>query len=111
MNVSRVSVSGGERPTAPARPCEETENDDSKDAVKAIEWTSIAKQRHGDRSGQESDAHHDEGPFSRAKMTNSQVAADATFTHSPSPNFEAEAGGRDRQSEGQDHPGGMSERK
>ena len=109
MNVSRISVASGERPAAPASPCEETENDDSEDAVKAIEWTSIAKQGHRDGSGQESDAHHHESPFSRAEMTTSQVATDLAFAHSPSTNFEAEPGRHHRHSEGRDHPGGMSE--
>lgn len=111
MNVSRIPVAPGERPAAPTSPCEETENDDSEDAMKAIEWTSIAKKRHRDRSGQESDTHHDESPFPRMEMTTSQAAADRAFAHSPSTNFEPEPGRHHRHSEGQDHPGGMNERK
>jgi hypothetical protein len=110
MDIARITIAIGERPTAPTRPGKEAENDEPQNAVKALEGIPIAKQRHRGGSGQKSDSNHQERSPAGAKVTGAQFATDGSSVHASSANLEPETGGGQRRRERHDHPDRMNER-
>ncbi len=110
MDIARIAIAIGERPTAPPRPGKEAQNDEPQNAVKALEEIPITKQRHRGGSGQKSDSNHKERSPAEAKVTGAQFTTDGSSVHASSANLEPEAGGGQRHRQRRDHPDRMNER-